>query len=135
MLHLVIELSTFISIIWTKLHENLGTVVNYTPVYHPASLGGLERQHLNIKNSLRAVLNHMGDQHGRSWYSALPWVLLGQRTAYQPSLGTSPAEMVYGQTIKVPGDLAGADLEGEDHVEKRALVQLPVIHDFLFYCD
>ena len=41
----------------------------------------------------------------------MPWILLGRRTAYQPALGTSPAELVYGSTIRIPGELAGADLE------------------------
>ena len=74
--------NTFVSNLWSKLHEQLGTVVNYTPVYHPASLGGLERQHRDIKSSLKAVLSHMGDTHGHQWLAALPWVLLGRRTAY-----------------------------------------------------
>ena len=53
----------------------------------------------------------MNDQHGKNWHSILPWVLLGQRTAYQPELGVSPMELVYGQTVKIPGDLAGGELQ------------------------
>ena len=52
----------------------------------------------------------MNDQHGSNWHAILPWVLLGQRTAYQPELGASPMELVYGQPVKIPGDLAGGDL-------------------------
>ena len=99
--------NTFISHLWSQMHDQLGTVVTYTPVYSPASLGSLERQHKDIKASLRAVLNHMGDTHGSSWLSALPWVLLGRRCAHQPDLGTSPAELVFGQTPLIPGALAG----------------------------
>merc|ERR1711951_38473 len=105
--------NTFVSQLWSQLHQKLGTVVNYTPLYHPASLGGLERQHRDIKASLNAVLYHMGDQHGSRWLSALPWVLLGRRSAYQQDLGTSPAELAFGQTPLVPGALAGADLNQE----------------------
>ena len=108
--------NTFISKLWTKLHEELGTIVNYTPVYHPASLGGLERKHRDIKNSLRAALHHMGDQHGRNWLRVLPWTLLGLRCAYQEDLGTSPAELAYGHTPLVPGALAGADLKPDDNL-------------------
>ena len=102
--------NTFVNQMWQKLHENLGTVVTYTPVYHPESLGGLERQHRDIKASLRAVLHQMGDTHGSKWLQVLPWVLLGRRTAYQEDLGTSPAELTFGQTPLIPGDLAGAEL-------------------------
>ena len=103
--------NTFVSQIWAKLHETLGTIVTYTPLYHPASLGALERQHKDIKDSLKAVLNHLGDNFGNSWYSALPWVLLGKRAQFQPDLGTCPAELVFGQTPLVPGQLAGSELQ------------------------
>ena len=92
------------------MQEMLGQVVSYTPIYHAASLGHLERQHRDIKKSLRAALLEMGDSYGSSWSLALPWVMLGKWTEYQPDLGASPAELVFGQTLHVPGDLAGADL-------------------------
>ena len=47
----------------------------------------------------------MNDRYGAQWSSALPWVLLGRRTQYHPDLGTSPAEMLYGQMPRLPGDL------------------------------
>ena len=102
--------NTFVSKLWTKMHENLGTLVTYTPVYHSASLGHLERQHRDIKVSLKAALVEMGDKYGQGWSAALPWILLGKRTAYQPDIGASPAELVFGEPLLVPGDLAGADL-------------------------
>ena len=102
--------NTFIAQMWTQMHEKLGTLVTYTPLYHPASLGSLERQHRDIKSSLKKALHHMGDMFGHKWLDVLPWVLLGRRTTYQPELGASPAELVYGSTLTVPGELAGADL-------------------------
>ena len=92
------------------MHEMLGNIVSYTPVYHAASLGHLERQHRDMKKSLRAALLEMGDTHGSAWTRALPWVMLVKKTAFQADLGASPAEVVYGQTLLVPGDLAGADI-------------------------
>ena len=92
--------------------------MTYTPVYHPASLGGLERQHLDIKNSLKATLHHMGDRYGAAWHSVLPWVLLGKRAAFQPDLGTCPAELVLGQTPLIPGALAGADLNPDTNLDQ-----------------
>ena len=58
----------------------------------------------------------MGDQHGENWLRALPWVLLGRRTAFQPDLGTSSAELVLGDTPSVPGDLVGADINGDENI-------------------
>lgn len=37
----------------------------------------------------------------------LPWVMLGRRTAFQPALDCSAAELVFGGTPTIPGDLAG----------------------------
>ena len=102
--------NTFIANLWKNMHEQLGTLVSYTPVYHSASLGHLERQHRDIKASLKAALLQMGSKHGKEWPKALPWTLLGKRTAYQPDLGCTPAELLYGQPLTVPGDLAGSDL-------------------------
>ena len=103
--------NTFIASLWTKMQEALGIDVSYTPLYHAASLGHLERQHRDLKASLRSALLEMGDSFGSSWTSVLPWTMLGKRTAFQPDLGASPAELVYGQTLVVPGDLAGAELK------------------------
>ena len=128
--------NTFISQIWTKINENLGNIVSYTPLYHPASLGSLERQHRTLKTSLKAALLQMGDRHGQNWLPMLPWILLGQRTAFQPELGTSAAEMVFGSTPKIPGDLAGADLDLDKDIpsllerirQKAARPNVPTAH-------
>lgn len=58
----------------------------------------------------------MADENGEHWLSALPWVLLGRRTAFQPDLGTSAAELVLGDTPIIPGDLAGANLSGDTNI-------------------
>ena len=103
--------AAFIGGLWKGIHEALGTIVTYTPPLHPQSLGSLERQHKDIKSGLRASLYQMNDRYGDKWLTALPWTLLARRTAYQPELDTSPAEIVLGQTPRVPGDLV--ENEGE----------------------
>ena len=97
--------NTFISNLWKDLHASLGTIISYTPPFHPQSLGSLERAHKDIKSGLKTALHAMNDRYGEKWLTALPWTLLGRRTQYQPELGTSPAELVLGQTPRVPGDL------------------------------
>ena len=98
------------------LHERLGVMVQYTPVYHPASLGHLERAHRDIKYGLKTALLDMGKNHGQSWTLALPWCLLSRRVAFQPDLGASPIELVMGDVPTIPGDLAGAHLVQDESI-------------------
>ena len=39
------------------------------------------------------------------WMTQLPWVLLGLRSAIKSDLGCSPAEMVFGDVLTLPGEL------------------------------
>ena len=97
--------NTFQSRLWQDLHQQLGIIVSFAPLYSPSTVGTIERQHADIKNSLRAVLLAMGEEHGESWARILPWVLLGRRTSYHADLGATPAQLVFGSDPKVPGDL------------------------------
>ena len=47
----------------------------------------------------------MGDEHGSSWMSILPWTLLARRTAFHSELQASPSELVLGENPLIPGDL------------------------------
>ena len=49
-------------------------------------------------------------------------VLLGRRTVFHVKLGTSPAEMVYGQTLKVPVDLVRTQESGIADMEAKAVL-------------
>ena len=42
------------------------------------------------------------------WTDALPLVLLGMRTAFKEGLQASLAELVYGETLRIPGELLAA---------------------------
>lgn len=68
-----------------------------TTSYHPQSNGLIERWHRTLK---AAIMCH----ETPSWSEILPTVLLGLRTTYQDDIGASPAEMLYGQTLRIPGD-------------------------------
>ena len=98
--------NTFVSNLWKDIHKKLGIIVSYTPTFHPASLGHLERQHREIKKGLKASLLRMGDEHQDRWMEALPWCMLSRHTVYQPDLDASAAEMVMGQCPIIPGDIA-----------------------------
>ena len=103
--------TSFLARLWQDLHAKLGTIVTYTPLYHAASLGGVERQHRDLKVGLKAAMLHMGDVHGTSWYDALPLVILGRRTSHHVELDATPAEVVFGANPRVPGDLKNPELE------------------------
>ena len=99
--------STFTSNLWTDLNEAIGIQVSLTPTYHPQSLGGVERQHKDIKLGLKTTLMQMGDEFVESWMDRLPWVMLSRRTCYQPALDATAADLVFGSTPLVPGDILG----------------------------
>lgn len=85
----------FESELFRHLLQALGTKFIRTTGYHPQSNGLVENWHRTLGASLRC--------HDNSWQQALPMVLLGLRTAIRDNY--SPAEMVYGTTLQIPGDL------------------------------
>ena len=98
--------NTFISNLWDDLQAALGVKIQFTPLYHPSSLGGIERKHRDLKEGLKTTLRQMGDSEGCKWMNRLPWVLLSRNSAFQPDLGSSPSELVMGENPALPGDLA-----------------------------
>ena len=103
----------------------LGTIVNYTPPQHPQSLGHLERQHRDLKSSLKASLLSMAEKYEGAWMDILPWTILGRNTTYQPDLGASPADLVLGGCPRLPGDLvAGGDPSAADLEELHRKLQM-----------
>ena len=90
--------SQFTSSLWTQMSTLLGVRLSATTAYHPQANGLVERFHRRLKDALKARLS------GPSWYDQLPWVLLGLRTTIKDDLQCSPAELVYGAPVSVPGD-------------------------------
>ena len=72
---------------------------------------------------LKAALYTMGDKHGESWLSHLPWVMLARRTALQRDLGTSPAELTLGLHPRLPPDLLGEPGQPLSNAETETLLE------------
>merc|ERR1712015_280159 len=82
----------FIANTYRDIMKTFNVEVRFTPAYHAATNGAIERRHQTIKNSLKASLIDMGNSHGDKWSTALPWVLLGKRSAFQPDLDISASQ-------------------------------------------
>ena len=105
--------NVFISQIWRELQKELGTIVEYSPLYSPSSLGAIERIHRDLKIGIKTTLMNLADTHKEKWMSILPWTLLARRTAYHSELQASPAEVLFGENPAVPGDLPAADIPAD----------------------
>lgn len=88
----------FESALWTRLMQLLGSKRIRTTSYHPIANGLVERFHRQLKASLKS---HPNPTH---WTDSLPLVLLGIRTALKDDLHCSTAELVYGTTLRLPGE-------------------------------
>lgn len=87
----------FESTLFQELSTLLGVTRIHTTAYHPQANGLIERTHRVIKAALkcRTTVN---------WVEELPTVLMGMRAAYKEDLGATMAELVYGETIRLPGE-------------------------------
>ena len=88
----------FESSLWNELTKLLGSKRARTTAYHPQSNGMVERFHCQLKATLKAQPN------SQAWMDSLPLVLLGIRTALKEDIHSSAAEMVYGTTLRLPGE-------------------------------
>ncbi|GBP76783.1 Transposon Tf2-6 polyprotein [Eumeta japonica] len=84
----------------STLFQHLARVAGFhhrrTTAYHPACNGLVERFHRQLKTAITCHAN----EH---WTECLPLVLLGV-SAYKDDLKASCAELVYGETLRLPGE-------------------------------
>ena len=88
----------FESALWSQLTRLLGSKRIHTTSYHPIANGLVERFHRQLKASLKS------QPDTTRWAEALPLVLLGIRTAYKQDVMCTAAELVYGTTLRLPGE-------------------------------
>ena len=87
----------FTSNLWNDLCELIGCMHEETTAYHPQANGMVERFHRLLKASLMA-----NSQKNNNWFSELPHVLLAIRGAVKEDLGVSPAQLVFGEPLRLP---------------------------------
>ena len=90
----------FESKLWDGLCNQFGTVRNPTTSYHLQSHGMVERFHRQLKAAI------MAHKSANPWTITLPAVLLDARSAVKELLGRSAAEIVYGTTLRLPGEFS-----------------------------
>uniref|UniRef100_A0ABD2WA59 RNA-directed DNA polymerase n=1 Tax=Trichogramma kaykai TaxID=54128 RepID=A0ABD2WA59_9HYME len=88
----------FTSHLFTDVAKHLGIQLRHTSSWHPQSNGIVEVFHRHLKASLLA------HQH-ENWFEALPLVLLGIRSAFKEDISSTASEMVYGETLRLPGEM------------------------------
>ena len=88
----------FESSLWSQLMSVLGSHRIRTTAYHPIANGLVERLHRQLKAAIKCLPSP------HDWLSGLPWILLGIRTALKEDLGCCSAELVYGTTLRIPGE-------------------------------
>ena len=93
--------SQFSSAIFTQLTKTWGITTVMTTPYHPEANGLVERFHRRLKESLIAL----GADESDRWFWKLPMSLLAIRTTIKPDLGASPADLVFGEGLSVPGEV------------------------------
>nr|CAB3264537.1 uncharacterized protein zf(cchc)-26 [Phallusia mammillata] len=75
-----------------------GIKLQQTTAYRPESNGYIEIQHKYLKSALKAHSQPL------NWHSNLGLVLLGLRSVHKPDIDACAAELVYGQTLRLPGE-------------------------------
>ena len=90
----------FSSELFTQLAKTWGIQTVMTTAYHPEANGLVERFHRRLKEALLAI----GSESPEDWFWRLPCVLLAIRTTLKPDVGASPADLVFGEGLAVPGE-------------------------------
>ena len=87
----------FTTQLWSTTAELLGIKLHHATAYHPQANGMVEHFHGHLMSALQRRLEDPNR------IDALPWVVLGIRTAPKEDLNTSSAELVNSETLVIPG--------------------------------
>lgn len=97
----------FESHLFKELSSLLGTTHLHTTAYHPAANGMVERFHRQFKAAIRCYQNSR-------WTEVLPTILLGIRSAWKEDLKATSADLVYGESLRLPGEFLSPSADSRD---------------------
>lgn len=100
----------FESELFKKLTKLTGSTHFRTTAYHPAANGMIERFHRQMKAAIKS-------HETQCWAEILPVILMGIRAAWKEDLQATPAEMVFGESIRLPGQFLGESNKEIDSTE------------------
>ncbi|UYV63627.1 hypothetical protein LAZ67_2005063, partial [Cordylochernes scorpioides] len=103
----------FTSQLFKDLTTLCGIKLRHSTAYHPQCNGKIERLHRTIKTAIRA-------HNSIKWTETLPTVLLGLRAAINKDTNHSLSQMVYGKTIRLPGEFFD---DSKHHLHAEEFVQ------------
>ncbi|CAK9821234.1 hypothetical protein ANTPLA_LOCUS11223 [Anthophora plagiata] len=97
----------FESYLFKELNSLIGSTHLHTTAYHPASNGMVERFHRQFKAAIRCHENNR-------WTEVLPTILLGIRAAWKEDLKSTSADLVYGDSLRLPGEFLSPSSHSRD---------------------
>jgi len=93
-----------------SLANMCGIHLSRTTPFHPAANSLVMRMHRTLK---AAIICRAQER----WTEALPLVLLGMPTSFKEDLQASVSELVYGEPLRIPGELLAATPSNRDPSE------------------
>lgn len=106
---------------------DLGIKHQTSSAYHPQSQGCLERIHQTLKSMIRAYCV----QTGKDWVEGLHFLVFAARDSVQELLGFSPAELVFGHTVRCPLKLLQEQLLAKETLNTPLLDYVSLFWDRL----
>ena len=87
----------FDSTVWLNMLSSIGATRNRTTAYHPESNGMIERIHRRLKEGIKC------QPEPHRWVDNLPQLLLYLHATPSTDTNVSPAEHVFGEDLRLPG--------------------------------
>lgn len=90
----------FTSRFWKRFHDEMGTRLHFSTIFHPQTDGQRERERIiqTLEDMLRKGILYFGG----SWDTYLPLAEFSYNNSYHASIDRPPFEMLYGRKCRTP---------------------------------